>query len=76
LNRVDVVENKHVLDQRRANHDQGAHQGPEACRELRKIDRETADHTANLEIQQLAQRIEHIALQLGENRAGPAHSAT
>ncbi len=29
---------------------------------------ETADHTANLEIQQLAQRIEHIALQLSESR--------
>ncbi len=36
---------------------------------------ETADHAANLEIQQLAQRIEHIALQLGESRAGTAHSA-
>ena len=29
---------------------------------------ETADHTINLEIQQLAQRIELIALQLGESR--------
>jgi hypothetical protein len=29
---------------------------------------ETADHMINLEIQQLAQRIEYIALQLGESR--------
>ncbi len=29
---------------------------------------ETADHTINLEIRQLAQRIECIALQLGESR--------
>ncbi len=29
---------------------------------------ETADHTINLEIQQLAQRLELIALQLGESR--------
>ena len=29
---------------------------------------ETADHKINLEIQQLAQRIEHVALQLGESR--------
>jgi hypothetical protein len=32
---------------------------------------ETADHTVNLEIQQLAHRIERLAGQLGERRLEP-----
>ena len=35
---------------------------------------ETADHMANLEIQQLAQRIDRIALQLDKRRTDSRHS--
>ncbi len=69
LDRIDVVESRASMSRTKG----GQTMTKELIKDLKLAASfvksiETADHTINLEIQQLAQRIEHIALELSESR--------